>query len=145
MTMMTRPEPFSNMLSLRDAMQQLLEESFVAPFARMQTTNMMPVDVFETDDAFVVRAFMPGLTANDLSISVDQRTVTIHGEPRSEEAQNLRPVLRERPASAFTRTFTLPVPVAADKVQAELRDGVLNLNLPKAASAKPRKIEIKSS
>src|SRR5918997_2925276 len=111
MTMMTRPEPFSNVLSLRDAMQQLLEESFVAPFARMQTTNVMPVDVYETDDAFVVRAFMPGLSANDLSISVEQRTVTIHGEPQSEEGQNLRTIVRERPVGAFTRTFTLPVQV----------------------------------
>ena len=145
MTMMTRYEPFGNVLSLRDAMQQLLEESFVAPFARMQTTNVMPVDVYETDDAFVVRAFMPGLSANDLSISVEQRMVTIHGEPQSEEGQNLRTIVRERPVGAFTRTFTLPVQVDAEKVQAELRDGVLDLTLPKAASAKPRKIEIKNS
>jgi len=145
MTMMTRYEPFGNVLSLRDAMQQLLEESFVAPFARMQTTNVMPVDVYETDDAFVVRAFMPGLTANDLSISVEQRSVTIHGEPHSEDAEELRPIVRERPMGAFTRTFTLPVLVDAEKVQGELRDGVLNLLLPKAPSAKPRKIEIKSS
>ena len=145
MAMMTRYEPFSNMLSLRDAMAQLLEESFVGPFSGTQTTNVMPVDVYEIDDAFVVSAFMPGLSANDLSISVEQGTVTINGEARQDEAPNLRPIVRERPAGAFTRTFTLPVLLDADKVQAELRDGVLNLTLPKAASAKPRKIEIKSN
>jgi len=145
MAMMTPYQPFNNMLSLRDAMQHLLEESFVAPFARMQTTNVMPVDVYETNDAFVVRAFMPGLTANDLSISVEQRTVTIHGEPHSEDLHNFRAIVRERPMGAFTRTFTLPAPVEAENVQAELRDGILALTLPKSALAKPRKIEVKSS
>ncbi len=57
----------------------------------------------------------------------------------------MRPLLQERQIGAFTRTFTLPVPVDADKVQAELRNGVLSLTLPKSAAIKPRKIQVKSS
>ncbi len=92
MAMMTRYEPFSNVLSLREAMDQLFRDSFVAPFGLLtQTTNSMPVDVYETGDAFVVEAFMPGLTPDNLTISVEQQTVTIHGEPRAEDLDGMRP------------------------------------------------------
>ena len=146
MTMMTRYDPISNALSLREAMDQLFQDSFVAPFGWLrQTTNSIPVNVYETDDAFVVQAFAPGLTADQLSISVEQGTVTLHGELKAEESNGLRPVLQERASGSFTRTFALPVPVDADKVQAELRDGVLSLTLPKSEAVKPRKIQVKGS
>ena len=140
---MMRFEPFANMLSLRDAVSQLLQDSFVMPSGlAAQTTTIMPVDVYETDDAFVVKAFMPGFTADDLQVSVEQRTVTIQGEPRSDTPEGWRPVFKERSFGSLTRTFTLPVPVQADKVQAQLVNGVLSLALPKAESVKPRKIQI---
>ncbi len=146
MTMMTRYEPFGNVLSLREAMDQLFRDSFVAPFGPLaQTMSSMPVDVYETDDAFVVKAFMPGLTPDDLTINVEQQSVMIHGELKAEEMAGMRPLFQERQIGAFTRTFTLPVPVEADKVQAELRNGVLSLTLPKSAAIKPRKIQVKSS
>lgn len=123
-----------------------MEDSFVAPFARpAQATNIMPVDVYETRDAFVVKAFMPGLSADDLTINVEERTVTIHGEPKAEQLDGLRPVLRERPMGAFTRSFALPVPLDPANVQAELVNGVLSLTLPKSAAAKPHKIQVKES
>jgi HSP20 family protein len=139
MTMMTRYDPFSNMISLRDAMNQLFQESFVA-----QSTNIMPVDIYETDDAFVVEAFMPGITPEQLSISVEQQTVTIHGEPEAEKQDGLRWVLHERTIGAFTRSFTLPAAIDAGKVRADLVNGVLSLTLPKSETAKPRKIQVKS-
>ena len=146
MTMMTRYEPFSNALSLREAMDQLFRDSFVAPFGALrQTMHSIPVNVYETDDAFVVKAFAPGLTPDDLSISVEQGSVTLHGELKAEELSGLRPLLQERPSGSFTRTFTLPVPVDAGKVQAELANGVLSLTLPKSEAVKPHKIQVKSS
>ncbi len=146
MAMMTYSEPFSNVLSLREAVDQLFRDSFVAPFgASARTTSSMPVDVYETDDAFVVKAFMPGLTADDLTISVEQQTVTLHGELKAEDLPGMRPLRQERRISAFTRSFTLPVLVDADKVQAELAQGVLSLTLPKSEALKPRKIQVKSS
>jgi len=147
MTMMTRYDPFnSNMLSLREAMEQLFQDSFVAPFGRLaQTTVGMPVDVYETDAAFVVKASMPGLTADDFTISVQERTVTIQGEPKAEQIDGMRPLLQERRLGAFTRTFTLPVAVDADKVQAELANGVLHVTMPKAETARPRAIQVKVS
>ncbi len=139
MTMMTHYDPLSNMLSLRDAMNQLFQDSFVA-----RSTNIMPVDIYETDDAFVVEAFMPGITTEQLSISVEQQTVTIHGEPEAEKQDGMRWLLHERPIGAFTRSFTLPAAIDAGKVQAELVNGVLSLTLPKSETAKPRKIQVKS-
>lgn len=145
MAMMTRYEPFGNVLSLREAMDRLFEDSFVAPFGRlMQTTSIMPVDVYETDDAFVVNAFMPGLTPDDLDITVQQQVVTIHGEPKADDLNGLRPLVQERPTGQFTRTFSLPVPVDANRVGAEFRNGVLHLTLPKLQAARPHKIEIKA-
>ncbi len=146
MAMMTRHEPGSSAMPLRDAMEQLFRDSFVAPFGPLaQTMSRVPVDVYETDDAFVVKAFMPGLTPDELTINVEQQSVTLHGELKAEEMAGMRPLLQERQIGAFTRTFTLPVPVEADKVQAELRNGVLSLTLPKSAAIKPRKIQVKSS
>lgn len=145
MTMMTQYAPVGNALSLREAMNQLFQDSFVAPFGSLpQTAGSMPVDVYEADDAFVVKAFMPGLTADDLDISVQERTVTINGQPEAEELNGMRPLLKERRFGTFTRTFTLPVPVEADQVQAELANGVLSLTLPKSETARPRKIQISS-
>lgn len=145
MTMMTHAAPLGNALSLRDAMDQLFRDSFVAPFGSLKRASIMPVDVYENDDAFVVKAFMPGLAADDLTITVEQQAVTIHGEPKVEELNGLRPLLQERPISAFTRTIALPVLVDADRVEAELVNGVLRLTLPKSEAVKPHKILVKSS
>jgi len=141
---MTRYEPFNNMLPLRAAMDRLFEDSVVAPFGRLiQTTSVMPVDLYETDDAFVVRAFMPGLTPEDLEITVQQQVVMIHGQAKPENIEGWRPLLQERPAGAFTRTFSLPIPVDANRVEAEFTNGVLRLTLPKSDVARPHRIQVK--
>ncbi len=146
MTMMTRYDPFSNMLSLRDAMNQLLEESFVAPFSSLtRPANVVPVDMYETGDAIVVKAYVPGFTSDQLNISIEQDVLTIHGEAKAEQSNGMRPVWQEMRFGTFTRQLALPVQVAADKVQAELENGVLTLTLPKAESSKQRKIQIKAS
>jgi len=144
MTMMTRFDPLSNVFSLRDAVHQLLASSFVAP-TLMQTTNIMPVDVYETNDAFVVQAFTPGFTPDQLDISVEQNVVTIQGEPKADDFQGVHTLRLETRVSKFMRRLVLPAPIDADKVQAEMNNGVLKLTLPKVESVKPHKIQIKKS
>jgi len=144
MTMMTQTDPFSTVMSLRDAVNQLLEDSFVAPFNSIRPTNMIPVDVYETADAFVMKAFMPGLTAEQIDISIEQNTVTIQGQPQPAENNSLRTIWSEIKFAPFFRSFMVPVPVEATKVQAELVNGVLTVTLPKAETAKPRKIQVKA-
>jgi len=144
MATMARYEPLSSGMPLREAMAQLFEDSFVAPFGQIWQTKSTWVDLYETDDAFVVKASVPGLTSDDLTVSIEQQAVTIHGEPKAEEYQGLRPLVVERPVGTFTRTFSLPLPVDASKVKAELTNGVLSLTMPKFEAAKPRKIQVKS-
>jgi len=143
MAAITHHEPSNLGMPLREAMQQLFQDSFVAPFGQLWQTKSIPVDLYETDDAFVVKASTPGLTADDLTVSIEQQALTIHGEPKAEDFQGLRPVLVERPVGTFTRTFSLPMPVDASKVEAEFTDGVLSLTMPKLEAVKPRKIQVK--
>jgi len=144
-TMLMPNEPVSPMLRPGQLLNHLFRDSFMTPFERLnETTSTMPVDVYEIEDAFVVKASMPGLTADDLSINVEQRVVTIQGEAKAEEQQGLHSLHQERRIGRFMRTFTLPSPVDAAKVQAVLENGVLTLTLPKSEAFKPRRIQVRS-
>ena len=99
------------------------------------------VNIREEDDAYVLSALVPGLTADDLNIQILDDVVRIDGEYHLDENQYL---MQELPSGSFTRTLRLPVPINADAVEAKIKDGVLTLTLPKAESAKPKRISIKS-
>jgi HSP20 family protein len=101
----------------------------------------LPVDVRDDNDAFVVTAFVPGLTAEELSIEVLENTVTVEGEYQAEEQQYL---LSELPSGTFRRTLRLPTELDADKAEAKIENGVLTLRLPKAESARPKVIKVAS-
>jgi HSP20 family protein len=101
--------------------------------------NSLGVNVSEQDDAYVLSALVPGLKAEDLNIQVLENVVSIEGEYRAEETEYL---LNELPSGNFRRALRLPTEIQADKVEAKIADGVLTLNLPKAESAKPKKINI---
>jgi HSP20 family protein len=101
----------------------------------------LSVNIREEDDAFVLSALVPGLNAEDLNIQILDDVVRIDGEYRLDERQYL---MQELPHGSFTRTLRLPVPIEANSVEAKIDDGVLTLTLPKAESAKPKKISIKS-
>ena len=97
------------------------------------------VNVREEDNAYVLSALVPGLKAEDLNIQVLENVVSIEGEYKAEEADYL---LSELPNGSFRRSLRLPSEIEADQVQAKIADGVLTLNLPKAESARPKKIQI---
>lgn len=99
------------------------------------------VNIHEQDDAYVLSALVPGLTAEDLNIQVLEDVLRIEGEYKAEENQYL---VRELPSGSFTRTLRLPSVIDADHVEAKIADGVLTLTLPKAESARPKKISIKT-
>ena len=124
---------------------------FYSPFfapTRMRTDadtyNWTPsVDISETDNGFEVRAELPGVTKDDLSVSVKDNLLTLSGEKRqenSEDTQNFRRV--ERRYGSFQRRFTLPSDVAADDIKADYTDGVLTLSIPKPEVAKPTEVPI---
>jgi HSP20 family protein len=104
------------------------------------------VDVRETHDELTLQAELPGLTSNDVDVSVENGVLAITGEKKQEVQEGKEGSeyhLIERRYGRFERRFTLPRTVDAEKVRAEFSHGVLQVTLPKAESAKPRKIEVK--
>jgi HSP20 family protein len=102
-----------------------------------------PVDLFETDDAFMLKAELPGLTKDDIHIDVHERTLTLRGERKHEtEVKRDHYHRQERAYGSFQRSFWLPTMVNVDNVQASFKDGVLELRLPKHEAAKPKHIPI---
>jgi len=146
MANLTRFDPFADMLSLREAMNQLLEESFVSPARGTSGGSVnMPLNVSETADAFVVEAVVPGVKAENLDITLQDNVLTLTAETRQEQQNsgkqaNFHRV--ERRYGRVSRTVGLPTLVQADAVQATLENGVLRLEIPKAEAVKPRKISV---
>ncbi len=142
-----RWEPFNEMISLRDAMNRLFEDSFIRPslwpLPFEDNGSVLPVDVVETKDDFQIKASVPGFKPEDIDVSVTGETLTIKGELKAEEKHEEGNYIRkERRFGSFQRTLTLPTSVAPDKAKAEFENGVLTLTLPKAEQAKPRAIKV---
>ena len=154
----TRWDPFSDLVSLREAMNNLLEESFVRGPGEGATPGAAPgggapaglaIDVRETPEAFTVTASVPGVKPGDVDISVLGDTLRIRGERRDEQesppqAGGTRWIVRERRLGAFERTVRLPAAVHSGAADAEFKDGVLTVTLPKADEARPRSVPIRS-
>ena len=152
----TRWDPFNELVSLREAMGNLLEESFVRPRGAGGagggggqgggTPSGLAVDIRETPEAFVVRASVPGARPEDVDITVLGDTLRISGqlrEERTEEGGQARWLVRERRFGAFERMVRLPTAVRSSAADAEFRDGVLTVTLPKAEEARPRSIPVR--
>ena len=148
MSNLVRWEPFRDLVSLREAMDRLFEESVVRPRAGWPAPFEGPVlgiDMAETADTIIVKSDIPGIKAEDLEISITGDTLTIKGEMKAEEEINEENYIRrERRRGAFCRSLTIPVPVVTDKAEAEFENGVLTLTLPKAEEIKPKAIKIKT-
>jgi HSP20 family protein len=144
MASVTRWDPFQDVLSLREAMNQLVEESFVRPATAQNGKNFVPaLDLSETAEGYLVEAALPGLKPEDVEITVENNVLTIKGETRHEVDDQKRNFHRiERRFGAFQRTIGLPTTVKADAIQASLTNGVLRLEIPKAEEVKPRKISV---
>jgi len=102
------------------------------------------VNVWETSEAVFAELEVPGLKNDELDLSVVGDQLSIRVERPDAEQQGVTYHRRERPVGAFTRVLRLPAPVSSDAVEAELKNGVLTVKLPKAEAARPRKIEVQS-
>ncbi|MBN1815181.1 MAG: Hsp20/alpha crystallin family protein [Anaerolineae bacterium] len=148
MTNLVRWEPFRDLVSLREAMDRLFEESFVRPrtdWLAPTEAGALAVDVYETEDAVVVKSAIPGIKPEDIDITVTGDTLTIKGETKfEEEVKEETYVRREMRYGSFARTLAVPTSVVADKAEADFENGVLTLTLPKAEEVKPKAIQIKA-
>ncbi|MCD6304987.1 MAG: Hsp20/alpha crystallin family protein [Deltaproteobacteria bacterium] len=103
------------------------------------------VDIFETDKEITLLADMPGVKAGDLNIDLHENVLTLDGDVKAPEGATEMDVIREYRTGKYYRQFTLSQVIDQTKINAELKDGVLRLNLPKVEQAMPRKITVKSA
>lgn len=143
---LTKREPWSEIVSLRDAMNRLFEESFVSRnlgWPAPPYVEGLAIDLYETDDSVVIETPIAGVKPEDINITLTDDLLTIEGETKAEEkTEKANYIRQERRYGAFSRTLRLPTQVKADESQAKIADGVLTLTLPKSEEAKPRRIEI---
>ncbi len=103
------------------------------------------VDIAETNDAFILQADMPGVKSGDLDINFENGVLTIHGKAQPRQVRDQNYLWQEYGVGSFYRQFTLNTPVNVDQIRAELKNGELKLTVPKAESARTRKIQIQGS
>jgi HSP20 family protein len=138
MALLMKPEPFS----------REIDRVFDAFFGQTDQGRrwVPPMDLVEAEDHFTLKADLPGLTEGDVSIEVQDGTLTISGERRAEHEQTERGWYRiERSFGSFNRSLTLPDGVDADRIEASFEHGVLEVRIPKPEERKPRRIEISAS
>jgi HSP20 family protein len=145
MTVLTRWDPFREFVTLQDRMNRLFRDSY--PEGREEalttTTFAPPVDVYEDEHNVTLKIEVPGIDEKDIDVRIENNTLTVHGErkfEKEEKEENYRRV--ERQYGSFTRTFTLPTTVDAEKVTANYEKGVLKIQLAKRAEAKPKQIKV---
>jgi len=144
---MQRWEPYKEMVTLRDAMDRLFEDSYVRPAVYWQGIEgvSVPMDVYQTANDVVVKASLPGYKPEEVDISITGDTLTIKGEHKAEkETKDENYWLKECHYGTFSRSITIPVEVESDKASATFENGILSLNLPKAEEVKPRQIKIQA-
>src|SRR5271163_1415219 len=148
MTVLTRFEPFREFSTLQDRINRVFRESYghgPAGQGEALTTSSFapPVDVYEDEHTVTLKIEVPGIDEKDIDVRIENNTLTVHGErkfEKEEKEENYRRV--ERQYGSFTRSFTLPTTVDAEKVSANYDKGVLKIALAKKAEAKPKQIKV---
>ena len=142
-----RWEPLREFSTLQNEMNRLFNTVFDTPGGPGNGGAgrrwMPPMDLVETDDHFVLRADLPGMSQDDVNIELEDTTLTISGERKAEHEDRQEGYYRvERAFGGFSRSLTLPRGIDASAVTADFNDGVLEVRIPKPEERKPRKISI---
>jgi HSP20 family protein len=141
-----RWEPFRDLLTTQREFDRLFKEAFSPMSGETEVSTRSwapPVDIYETEDAIVLKAELPGIDPKDVEVRVEDNTLYLKGERNFEKEvkeQNYHRI--ERSYGSFARSFSLPNSISAEKVKAEYKDGLLTLTMPKREEAKPKTIKI---
>lgn len=133
-------------MAAQNQLERFLRETFSPVLGEEEASTRTwapPVDIYENGESLVLKAELPGVNPDDVEIRVEDNTLYLKGERKFEkdvQEQNYHRV--ERSYGTFTRTFSLPNSIDADKVAANYKDGVLTLTMPKKEEAKPKTIKI---
>jgi len=141
------PRRTSPLRSLQDEVNRLFESVFPSPVGEDEeptSTVWSPrMDLMETDDHYRMRVDLPGISKENVSITVEDNRLTIRGERKDESRTEKENVVRmERTFGTFYRSLRLPKAVNEDKIKASFTDGVLSVEIPKTEKSKPKKIKI---
>ena len=145
-----RWDPFRELEEMNDRLNRVFGRASLAHAKdkdAMVAFDWAPsVDISENNEEFVIKAELPGVNKDDVKVAVEEGIVRIQGERKQEKEEKDKKFHRvERSYGSFLRTFSLPTNIDEAKIQAQFKDGVLNVRLPKSASAKPKAIEVKVS
>jgi HSP20 family protein len=142
-----RWEPFREIMDLRRSMERLFDDYSYPAAARntLMESGFIPLDIYQTEDAFIVKGSLPGIKPEDVDISITGDTLTIKGETKQEEeVKEENYVCREHRYGTFSRMVALPGELDAGKSEATFDNGVLTLTIPKSEEKKPKQIKIKA-
>jgi HSP20 family protein len=131
--------PYGRWMNHRRMMNRWLEENALDDLTDRVT---FPMDLKAEQDGYVVTALLPGVSSDDLNITITNDVLTIQGELKNDYDENATYVFQERPSGRFYRAINLPESVDSTKVEASLTNGVLTLRIPKAEEAKPKSIKV---
>ncbi len=142
---LTQFQPFRGVSTLQDQIHRLFEGTFDRSPDEGNLTSWAPaVDIFETEQNLVVKADLPDIKPEELDIRVENNILTIRGERKFEKKVNENNYLRvERTYGSFSRSFSLSNTVNTESIQADYKNGVLTLSIPKREEAKPKQIKVR--
>lgn len=147
MTNIIRWDPIRELNGMHDVLDRLLDEGLSRPFSRAmwEVPSMPSMDLYQTNDAVVVKMGLPGVKPEDIQVSVANGVLSIRGEVKEEKEEKEKTYhLRERRYGSFSRSVDLPSNVSADKAEAQFENGILTLTMPKAEEAKAKTITVRA-
>jgi HSP20 family protein len=143
MANLTRYNPFNEMVSLREAMDRLFEDSFISPRLQGQWSGRgVDANLFETSEGFILQVPMPGVKADDVEITAQQDTLSLKWQTNIQVPEGATVLWQGFQNGQYQQSFSLPSPINADRAQAHYTDGILTLSLPKAEHAKARTVKV---
>ena len=140
---LTRYSPFSDAVSLRDAMNRLFEDSFISPRnLGMWGGQAVGANLYETPDGFILQIPMPGVNPEAVEITAQQDILSLKWETKLDIPQGATVHWSGFPSGQFQQSFTLPAHINSERAEASYNDGVLTLHLPKAEHVKARTVKV---
>ncbi len=146
MSTIIRWNPVREMTAMQHAIDRLFEDNLRG--ARPATAHALPVDIYETDQAYILSTALPGVSPEEINVSLNDDVLTISGEvkqPTFEEQDKARALRFERAYGKFSRSLRLAQPIDSESIEAAYENGVLKLTLPKAPQAQPRVIPVRNA
>jgi HSP20 family protein len=137
-----RYNPLSEVVSLREAMDRLFEDSFISPRQNMWSGRGAMANLYETTDGFTLQIPAPGVNPEDVEITVQQETVSLKWATKVQIPEGATVHWNGFQSGQYQQSFSLPSPINAERVEAHYNDGILTLHLPKAEHAKARTIKV---